>query len=270
MRATPARPLYPVERWHRNHIDQVVGWALLPVRLCHPLPGRGTGKSAHPTKLDATTTEYIALFPQQDLSDEDIALLEGLPFLREVSISRLPSPQAWPRLAHLNWPKRAVLRIHHSDLVESDFARLAQLARLQSLALDDCTIESAGLRDLARMPRLETHGTLPNLSHLDVTYTRIDDAGLDELKKLPRLSTLSLAGTLVTDAGAARLAGIQSLESLDVSCTKLTEVGLLQLTKLKRLRWLRVSCSDYQLKKKLKFHLPPNCHIEIPQSDCRP
>ena len=75
---------------------------------------------------------------------------------------------------------------------------------------------------------------------LDVSRTRVTDAGLVSVAKLPNLTRLDLNHTGVTDAGLARLASLTHLESLNLYGTVITDAGLDRLKGLTRLRTLHL------------------------------
>ena len=53
-----------------------------------------------------------------------------------------------------------------------------------------------------------------DLRTLDLSSTKVTDAGLSHLKGLTNLNTLSLFGTKVTDAGMVHLTGLTNLSKL--------------------------------------------------------
>ncbi len=113
--------------------------------------------------------------------------------------------------------------------------------------------------DLAALARLE------NLTHLDLSLTRIGDHGLEQLKDAPaitdlnlysdelitdaglsalkgwkHLKRLSVRGTKITDTTLQHLSGITTLESLDAGYAQITDVGLELLTPLTNLKELAI------------------------------
>jgi len=88
------------------------------------------------------------------------------------------------------------------------------------LDLSRTRISDAGLTALAkgaRLVRLDLHGTV------------VTDAGLGPLKALRELRTLNLFGTPVTDTGLVELEGLASLEDVYLRDTKATEAGIAKL-----------------------------------------
>jgi hypothetical protein len=64
---------------------------------------------------------------------------------------------------------------------------------------------------------------------VELTGTKVTDAGLETLADFPRLKALFLGDTSITDAGLKRLEGLSSLELLSLSLSKVTENGVGQL-----------------------------------------
>ncbi len=81
----------------------------------------------------------------------------------------------------------------------------------------------------------------PAAFSLDLSLTRVTDAGMRELAGLNGLQDLRLALTQVTDAGLKELAGLKSMQALDLGFTKLTDAGLKELARLKGLQNLNIS-----------------------------
>ena len=78
----------------------------------------------------------------------------------------------------------------------------------------------------------------PNLRWLDLSGTKVTDAGLARLETMPNLTRLHLERTAITDTGLACLARLGSLEFLDLYGTAVTDAGLEQLQKLPQLKRL--------------------------------
>jgi hypothetical protein len=70
---------------------------------------------------------------------------------------------------------------------------------------------------------------LTNLRSLELTETRVSDAGMVHLKGLARLQGLDLSGTDVTDAGLRHLKGLIRLQYLSLAWTKVTNAGVQDL-----------------------------------------
>jgi hypothetical protein len=87
-------------------------------------------------------------------------------------------------------------------------------------------------------------GALVGLTWLDLSRTKVTDAGLTHLTKLTRLQSLKLEGTSISDAGLASLAALEALEELDLSRTKVTDAGLGALAPLARLKTLRLDSNE--------------------------
>src|SRR5262249_56995098 len=73
---------------------------------------------------------------------------------------------------------------------------------------------------------------------VNLTRSKIADAGLKELKELKSLQTLNLFQTKVTDAGLKELKELKSLQTLNLSQTNVTDAGLKELKELKSLQSL--------------------------------
>ncbi len=72
---------------------------------------------------------------------------------------------------------------------------------------------------------------LANVTHLDLAYTKITDAGLKELAKLQNLTVIYLNATQITDAGLKEVAKLQKLTKLYLFRTQITEAGVAELKK---------------------------------------
>jgi hypothetical protein len=97
--------------------------------------------------------------------------------------------------------------------------------------LSDSRITDAGLKILTQ---------LKNLQVLDLSSNRITDEGLIGLAGLKNLQLLDLSNTQITDVGLMRLAELKNLQSLDLRFTQVTDVGLKGLTGLKKLAQVKL------------------------------
>lgn len=103
---------------------------------------------------------------------------------------------------------------------------------------------------------------LPNLIHLDLSYSSITDAHLPHLRQLPLLRTLYLeANPNITDEGARVLASMSKLESLNIKRTRITTTGQQTLARLSRLRCLRADMGS-DARNALRKMLPPGCELD--------
>ena len=76
--------------------------------------------------------------------------------------------------------------------------------------------------------RVTRHQELPGrpFDEVDLTSSKITDAGLKELKGLKNLQWLDLTYTQITDAGLKDLKELKALDSLVLHATQITDAGL--------------------------------------------
>lgn len=109
----------------------------------------------------------------------------------------------------------------------------------------------------------------PQLTHLDLSLTRITDQGMQELKSASgivdlnlrfaesvtdeglaaiktwkRLKRLNVHGTKISDTTLDHIAGITTIESLDIGSAMITDVGLERLSSLVNLRELTMGGNE--------------------------
>ncbi len=159
-----------------------------------------------------------------------------------VSLADVPARKHWLR-AMRDWKNLHTLWLNRSALADADLIPLSGHTVLTELYLNGNPITAAGLRNVGSKPRLrhlelnwtrvrnfeslqrqfpglqvlKLRGTsfsdtdvkdlagFSDLNSLDLSRTRITDAGLLELAKLPRFPLIDLRGTPTTYAGARRL-----------------------------------------------------------------
>lgn len=165
------------------------------------------------------------------LNDEGVAHLLRLNSLEGLHLGNTAiSDQA---LNYITW----LPRLRQLDLGEcirmtgQGLQNLCRLSQLSKLSLKRCT----ALQENA----FATLAQLPQLNHLDLSYTSITAAGLQRLSQLVHLQTLSLKGcTKLQEDGLKALAAFSQLQHLDLSEMSITGDFLKTLQSLTRLQTL--------------------------------
>jgi hypothetical protein len=85
---------------------------------------------------------------------------------------------------------------------------------------------------------------VPGLRDVNLTRTRISDAGLFHLSRLASLEILLLGGTDVTDEGCELLAELVDLQQLNLTNTGITDRGLNMLSRMPKLEALWLDGTD--------------------------
>ena len=97
---------------------------------------------------------------------------------------------------------------------------------LEGLPIGDSWI--ADHPELRRLPRLS----------IDLSGTRITDAGLEQLATMPEITGLTLTDTQITDSGLAGFGSLPKLMLLDLSGTPVGDQGIASLRQCERLPFL--------------------------------
>ena len=160
-------------------------------------------------------------------------VFRDLPELKHLSVSHLSPGQ----LSHLNrLPQLEFVDIWNQKTSNIGIESLAELPRLKTLFLGDCTVTGELLRSLPELPILEClnlqhctqfnnddlqHvGRLKQLQsiHISCADITINDTGIEHMSPLKHLKTLSLCCPWgdVTDAGLAKLATMRSLQEIHI------------------------------------------------------
>jgi len=98
--------------------------------------------------------------------------------------------------------------------------------------LSKTKVTDAGLKELA---------SLPELQELNLRNTAVTGAGMKDLKGLKKLVKVVLADTQVADAELRDLKELQTVQSLDLTNTWITDAGLRDLKDLKGLKELTLT-----------------------------
>lgn len=70
---------------------------------------------------------------------------------------------------------------------------------------------------------------LPQITHLYLTGTPVNDSGLDEVAKMESLKSINLDSSRITDAGLAKLASLPELKTVFCRKTEITVGGAAKL-----------------------------------------
>ena len=82
------------------------------------------------------------------------------------------------------------------------------------------------------------------LTHVNLSYTKITDAGLAHFARCKNLQFLALKNTAVTDKGIAPFDRCDTLVSLFVQNTKITDAGLAPFARCKNLQFLSIANTE--------------------------
>ena len=149
------------------------------------------------------------------------------------------------------FPSLRTIRLDSAGISESAFESLSKLSQVENMWIRSARFDAAGLRHLARHPKLkclsfdmalddnalETVATCHQLTLLGLTGST--DANLRDVSRLHRLTRLGLTKSHVTDDGATWLAdNCPSLEILRIQGGPMTDVGLAELARHPNLRAL--------------------------------
>ena len=95
----------------------------------------------------------------------------------------------------------------------------------------DPIVEGAVRESLEKPEGELTVNDLEKVTGLDLSRTKITDAGLKEVARMQKIITLDLTGTKITDTGLKEVAKLQSLERLFLLATQTTKEGVAELKK---------------------------------------
>jgi len=115
------------------------------------------------------------------------------------------------------------------EITDTALARIGTFEKLRWLDLTQTRITEAGV----------THLTgCHSLRDLSLATTRISDDSLKTVGKLTTLEELDISGSPITDAGLVHLRQLSNLKVLRMAVTQITDEGLLQLAGLKKLEMI--------------------------------
>ncbi len=126
--------------------------------------------------------------------------------------------------------------LHASWVTDSDLRRLAQLPDLTHLDLSLTRIGDQGMQEIRN---------LPGIVDLNLYFAEyVTDEGLAAIKGWRRLKRLNVHGTKISDTTLEHISGITSLEQLNIGSAMVTDVGLERLSTLPRLKELTMGGNE--------------------------
>jgi Leucine-rich repeat (LRR) protein len=131
------------------------------------------------------------------------------------------------------------LKLNREQVTDVALRSLREIGLLH--ALERATADPAAARGELLMSGHWQRATRPEeVLSLDLSNTKVTNAGLKELAPLTSLRLLQLYDTSVTDAGLAELVKLKNLRHLNLYDTSVTDAGLAELAKLTNLTYLRL------------------------------
>ena len=179
----------------------------------HPPHMEAIGKLTALKELDLPGTMWNPRAESKTDYHDSAAYLNGLTTLKKLTFSFT-----------------FLISIHFEDRGLDKFKDLGPT--LEELVLRRALVKGAGLR----------HFT--NLRSLDLTWSYVEDEGMQSLAGMTRLRKLWARDTRIGDKTLKIVGGLRELEDLDVGGTDITEAGIAHLAGLTRLRKLNLLGAD--------------------------
>lgn len=112
---------------------------------------------------------------------------------------------------------------------------------------------------------LRNYESMEEMTHLDLSFDKITDVGVERLSKAVNLKELRLANAEITDKAAKHIAALKNLEWLDVSHTGITDKFVEVILKMKNLKYVDVSDSrlSHDVAVDLRGKKPPRLRLEV-------
>ncbi len=183
------------------------------------------------------------------ITDLSIERLRGLENVRELNLFYCDYLTDTAVLPLKGWKNLEVLNLEGTDVTSRSFEHLAGITSLRSLRVGFSRVEDAGFENLGPLTLLEEFGFGGN---------KMSGRALPLLKMLPALKKVDLGGLQRTDSGLwgmalsdfnlDSLADLEQLEVLALNDTNVGDAGLRKLTGLTRLRELDLSGTKVSLK----------------------
>jgi Leucine-rich repeat (LRR) protein len=187
------------------------------------------------------------------VTDEGLVHLQGLPRLKKLI---LPGQIGDEGLTHIRGlTSLQELLVYGEDITDVGLAHLKDLPSLKTLGLLSAKITGDAVERLRKdRPGLEISISLsldddtemaqvkglPCVTSLQLSRSKVTNAGLAYVDGLTSLRYLGLTRTAVTDAGLAHVQGLHALTNLDLDDTQIGDEGIAHIKNLTALNTLRL------------------------------
>jgi internalin A len=181
--------------------------------------------------------------------------LKYLQYLRSVSLIASPASDLGLRnIADSN--EISFLTLQGKEITDKSIEGIAKLKNLHRLFLTDAQVSDEGVAMLTKLPvsQLKLRGSritdraIDSLvdakftfEWLDLTNTRVTDAGVKRLSAFKKLYFLWLNGTAITDASVKEIARLEKLQSLHLNGTAITDACMREIAGLKQMNVLSLA-----------------------------
>jgi hypothetical protein len=166
-------------------------------------------------RLDSTNINDAGLQSMPELPNLQLLFLSGT----RITDAGIPHLSRFPGLMVLGLGRTAVTGRGFKDFASHSNWHL-------NISLEHCPVDDEGLRQIV---------SVPGVSELDLSHTRITDAGLEYLDELVRSDDsdcdVYLGCTSISDAGFLRLRGAKRRLVLHAGGTAVTETGAADVTR---------------------------------------
>jgi hypothetical protein len=185
-------------------------------------------------KLYSQATGYAHLLMDHDQGRHRGALVD---YLSRVYLGR-DTETTLAELTGMTWDDLDSAYVDFLQVRDRDLAGLATSGTPPTgLWLGTTAVTDAGMKHLARTD-------LSQLQWLDLSATKVSDAGFESLGEAQSLRRLYLASTNISDRSTETIGRFRRLEELDLSGTDVTDGGLASLESLEELKILWLADTD--------------------------
>ncbi|MEM6980181.1 MAG: G protein-coupled receptor LGR4 [Planctomycetota bacterium] len=206
------------------------------------------------TLIDFKPLQAITL-QDTSVTDAGIVVLANMTNLREVSLMGTPvTDVCLTTLAKLSKLKK--LRLRQTGITGDRFDPIAETA-IEDLELAETEFQSVGMAAIAKMP---------SLSKLNLWMTKVNDAGLAEIKDDGKLTQLNLDNCEgVSNVSLPVILSLSKLKLLHIGGTSITPDRLIELSELKSLETLFITRldADQAIASQLRSELPSLKRLEF-------
>jgi hypothetical protein len=217
--------------WRGGHVQVITNASTKTVHRMEDLTGQpwiiGIEKCSGSPRLMISDADLIELagvggIRKLDLRDSRVgaralAALSGMEMLESLSLPSV-SVEGSALAVLQDLPQLRELQLIGSNLRDEDLVALNRFPQLTRLCLTGCPVTDRGAEIVAR--------TLPRLSHLCLSQTKVTGECLNSVRSLEMLEDLQLNDTRVDDQAIANLPRLPTLTSLALENTDVTAAAV--------------------------------------------